>query len=512
MSNESNATAITTKLHSTPTHLHLVSVDIKSFAGINSENEDSALVVMFEPDDKNKLMLAEADQGKGKSSLLEAIKFIYTGSEPANAINSIANDKKIRAEFTDDEGNRFILKITKTGFGIEKVVSKAGGATETSVIKSPKNWLRENIGPVGVDPHFLKNMSGVNQIEWYRSLVSFDEIGAAKEQELIKAKKMHKEKRQAVGGEKNAMRKLLVATPYFKFDAAKKTLVETESFIEDKKRYSQDINEKIQQVNQRYNAAEIGFNKCSEALDDIVNAEKTIISIDADIAELERKITELKKQKADYEAEILEKKPLAETLDSKREAFNDVKAEVASLNAYVAEKTGFDNIINNYQTYLTALKAWQKADDDYNAAGIAIKELVSAACPTIEGVEVCISEDLDISEEMQKYKEENPSATKEQIEEYQVKLELRNRNGLYYLGKSVTELCESELWSLCTLIWKFQSIPAIFIENVANLGSDAVNIVDGFLQAGGRVYASLMNREQKNLKISFHSTLTDAVK
>ena len=76
--------------------------------------------------------------------------------------------------------------------------------------------------------------------------------------------------------------------------------------------------------------------------------------------------------------------------------------------------------------------------------------------------------------------------------------------GVYVNGKNMAYLSESELWDFCLQVWKLTGTRIVFIENSTSLGSAAVERVNWFAENGGKVFMSTMNRNYKEMKVSFH--------
>ena len=79
--------------------------------------------------------------------------------------------------------------------------------------------------------------------------------------------------------------------------------------------------------------------------------------------------------------------------------------------------------------------------------------------------------------------------------------------GIYYQGKSLAMLSESELWALFLLIWEQKDVSFVFCENVNSLGSDAVAILNKLVKEGAQVFASEMLRKQNHMEVSFSTKI-----
>lgn len=505
--------------NSTNNHLRLVKLEPTSFAGLNISNpEDQSLVIAFPDEGKNALIL-EGDQGTGKSSMLECLKFIFTGDEPENAINSITNDKKVKAIFSEKDGDiMYFIKATKTGYSIEKH-EKKDGTIEKSTVQQPKNWLRNKIGPVGIDPSFLKRMNPERQIEWVRDLIKLDAEKKEQESAIRKVIKQNYSKRRDANKNKKAKKQSLIASGYYLSDRLnKKEIIASDKYAEDVAKYAKPIEERQAEVSNIFEEANVNNNNLVSLRDKLNNP---IHGLHAQGNRLSEKSDKIRDQISQLQIELAENEVLIEStklscqeviaeielLMDAPEKLEEAKKTMEKMNEYIVAKTNFAAIQKTYSEYQELTSSWKDLDTELEVKEKELQAFILTITPDIPGLELCIPQDINVEDELSAFKDEYEDATPEQIAAKEKELKDKTREGIYYKGHSITELCESEIWGLCTMIWKYQNVPVIFIENVSSLGSDAIATINQFLENGGQVYATRMNRELKTMKISFEDHL-----
>lgn len=492
--------------YSTTNHMRLKFIKPESFGGINKESS----LAFFFPEDKN-ITVATGDQGTNKSSLLEAIKFIFTGYEPDNAINSIDNNKKIEAIFEEPgTGKKFEIRGTRTGFTITSI-SGSGPDAERAKIESPKEWLRNRIGSVGVDPSFLKSMGTGEQVKWVRSIVSMPDEAKAKEKELKEAIDKKRTEREGVGRIVKGHKTSLVGNGYFRYEKAKpKVLIETQAYKEGVLKYAESVDDKQAATSKAYEAALQKKSEYKNTQDGVDRWNEVVADWGNKISQLEEQLSIAKneKEKAQQQATLWSEKLKAE-FNNVEEEFAKAKADFDTLNTYVQEKIAFDTTKEAIAKYRTGIQTYDTITSDIEKLEEDYQLFVKQYNPPIEGVEVCISAGLDLKKELATFKEENEDATPEEIEAFTKSIHDKNKEGIYYKGHSISELCESELWEFCTMYWKSQGIRAIFVENLNSLGTNAIDSINVFAKNGGMVFASLMKRGQERMEVTFYNDMNE---
>ena len=150
---------------------------------------------------------------------------------------------------------------------------------------------------------------------------------------------------------------------------------------------------------------------------------------------------------------------------------------MSSLQELKISKAGYDTMLMSEKELETLTKQKETLTSEYEAANTELVEYIKSFTPDILGFEVKI-------------------ATDENTEE-----------GLFYTGKSIDQLCESELWEMCLLVWAAFDVRIVFAENLNSLGSNAIERLNWFVDNGGYVFATEMDRAEKNIKISVNTKI-----
>lgn len=490
-------------------HLRLVQVQPKSFAGIS---EDQQLVVVL-PDAEN-VMIAHGDQGTCKTSLLECIKYGLTGEKPVNSTNSKDKNEDVNFVFQDKDGNQIQIRATKSSYNIFKVENPGTTKESRSKIMSPKEWLRTNIGDIGLDPAGLRSMKPADQVNWIRGLVTMSEDELSLEESINKKIKDGTKNRRDVNGVRNSRKKILLASEYYKLkDKHGTTLLETEKYISDKEKYSMDANERHTNA---MNALEfVNIIKTEKAVkqQELERQQTRLETINKEIADLEEKLRLAKEmQKTTTDAISSIEVQLAdaryENLDNK---YEEARKGVDDINDYITQQAEFRSIQKEKAIYDEAVTTYDQLDDILKDLQNKRELFIQGLTPEIEGLEVCISSEVDVKDELSQYKENNPDATEEQIAAEKERLEKMNREGIYINGKSVYEVSESELLAFCIKLWKYSGVRMLVIENLSSYGTDAINTINEFAKAGAQVFASLMERGKDKMEISFYPQIPEKI-
>ena len=215
-------------------HLRLVRVNVENFGGINSDN---SLLITF-PDDKN-ITVVSGDQEVGKTTFLECIKFALTGNEPDGAVNATTKKKGVVFEFKDKDDVLFQIKVTNTGYSIFRIENPGTPSETKSKQLSPKEWLKNNIGTVGVDPAWLKTASIEEQLEWIRGLAEVDEETLKVEQDMKEKMSKLVASRTDTNRLKRTLLNTLKSTGLFTVEG-KNNLLPNERYNEKDRKYKED--------------------------------------------------------------------------------------------------------------------------------------------------------------------------------------------------------------------------------------------------------------------------------
>ena len=454
--------------------LMLKNFNIQAFAGISKNNP---IVISFP--EGHRFLKAQGDQGTNKTSTIEALKALLGENMVANAINKEDNDKRAAARFIGKDGLLYQVKITKTTFVLENIVTDAEGnpvldekgKERTREEKKPMSLIRTLIGPLGISPMKLKEKKAAEQIEWIESF-----YGASAEENKIKEAEIKKKisdaykKRTDVNRDCKKVDAVLEKNDYY----LRKQFWEGEFVKLEREKEVLDSIENKKKVSEDYIRAEEGLVTINKG---IFEAETEVTAMEAEIKRLTKaveekkiKITNLENRKKAGELYIEENKLVKE--EQKR-----LTDDLATIQALKSDKVSYDFMIEQEKEREKLLKEKKNLTDTYESASNELAEFIKGITPDIKDFEVCVAT------------EENP------------------REGLFYKNMSVSEMCESELWEMCLLIWAAFDVRVVFLENVSNLGSNAVERLNWFTENGGYIFASEMDRAEKNIKITINTKI-----
>lgn len=475
----------------------------ESFAGID---KSKGIVVVF-PEGKN-LVEYSGNQGAGKTSHLSILKHLF-GAEPIpNAVNK--TDGTISGELVIVKGDlKYVVKANKRNMVV--ILHQEDGTK--SKIDEPKTFMQKLIGPYGDDPMDLKNKKGKDQIKWVRSLFNLTKEEQETEDKIMDSYKKSYEERTEINKQLASLKTKLADTGYYNWDKENKCFTAIPKLEEDKKIISsgaadaEAINSTLRKAQEKYNES-VRCEFAMQGLNDDV-AKKNI-----DIATIEDKIKKLQE-----ELEV-ERSALANLQDRIKNGieynkqFIYAKDELASAqlaSQRLHENKALEVGIANAQRLLVDFDMKEQEslliNGKIDETQLLIKKMIKSFTPEIDGLEIKVASVIDAEFENQAYRATHPGCTDRDAFMHVEGLKTDNVDGLFCNGRSVAEMSESELYSLCIKLWEFMGVRVVFIENITSLGSEAIDVINMFAEKGAYVFYSQMDRKQKDLKINFHNKI-----
>ena len=459
----------------TSNRLVLRNIKINSFAGISKKDP---IIISFP--DGYRFLKAEGDQGTCKTSTIEALKSLLGANIAPNAINNEDNDKNALSRFVGRDGLLYQTKITKTTFTLENIVTDDNGEPildkgkeRTREEKKPKSLIKQLIGPIGIGPMELKNMDSASQVVWLQSHSTKDEAEIKAKQDEISAKaKTAYDIRTNVNRDIKKLDAVINTSDYFvnkedwnqKFNAIGSKEQLNKDF-EDKKEVADKYiraEERLKTVQNEYDTIGIevmAINSEIQRLQDALKEKALRSDTLMQSIEIGKKYLNDNKSVAEEQATITEKlKEIAE-LEIKKVSFDQVQEYVKERGQLVEDKA-------------TLTTAYKSASDELNTY---LKSFV----PNVEGLEIKVPTEED------------------------------TREGLYFRDKTIDQLCESELWEMCLMIWNSFEVSVVFVEHLGELGSNAIERLNWFVENGGYVFATEMDRAEKNIKITVNTKILE---
>lgn len=471
---------------STPNHIQILEYEVEGFGGVRPD-----MKLIFSLDGKP-IVGWEADQGRCKSSLLSGLIFSMGGPEAANSFNvSIDEETKkrkltrdIRLTFKDfrNPDITYEVRVTNTSFKVKHITKGADNKMTSGTVDAPKDFLNRMFGPVGLNPVDFSTKKGKDQITLLRQLYSFTPEDLKEEQNITISYKEKYAKRTLINNELKRLDGEIKSTGFHIWDPENKCFIESE-----KSKQAKVSIEKGIKSDAELNTAK---DKAQLRLNDKTRFEEALDTLNKDKAKCVSDIESLKAQLEAKEKELL-------ALEDRITKGKD------TLKGYETAKTELDTAWDNVQAQGT-LKLLQKSLTDADAAvkkyqdqedakininavldnlKIEKKKFISRFTPQIEGIEIIVSDDSI---------DEAP-----QLPE-----------GIYFKGRSMQELSESELWDFFMQLCHSLNIRFIFIENIQILGSNAVERINEFVKNNyGKVFYTAMDRNQKELQFTMHGQL-----
>lgn len=431
--------------------MKLKQLEVKDFAGINN---NSPVIIDFS---NSKLVTVEGDNGVGKTSVLNSL-LVACGQLSKENKNFVNNDSKkidINFSFVGKDRLNYEVRCTKSTFTL---------TYEGESLPEPISKMKELLGVVGVSPMEIKNKPLKDIIKW---LSNYSNKSAEEfEAQMLKIKngiKQSTQTRAEANKSFKAINEYLNEEPMFN------------NWEESEKKYAKPVDmEKL--------SAEL--KKAGDASDLVIRGEERLKSLKANRPDVEEEIEELQRK---LDAKKMELVQLDEAI-AKGEKF--AKDGVATKKNYDVVKEKYDNAHKEVVAYnkWQEIKNKKEEKDGYETISQQAdamekqliketKELQAEILPDIKGVEL-VTEDTH----------EDGIAKKE---------------GLYWNGRNVAQMSETEWWDIVLLIWRKYKVKIVVIDNYQSLGSDAVNILEKLNKDGCYILAAEMHRGQKTLEIAY---------
>lgn len=450
--------------------LRIKNVEVQSYGGIDKEKP---ILIVFEANEKS--LLAEGDQGRGKSSVLNAIKACLSYNLAPNAVNNKDNLILTGAEFIGKDGNHYRSKVRSKTLTVEQLVvdedgnPKLGKNNKPMLMeaKSPATLLRSIVGPLGESPMVLKEKKPSEHIEWIQRYYSqgADEF-KEKEAELIKAYKEPYLKRRDIKRDLDVLDAQIKNNEY---EVNKDEWIEKFELIGQKETLESKRSES-QKLADDYNRALLGLENLKTQPPILLSEIK---NIDEEISRLQKRLSEKNKELEVVTKRIESGEKFLNENKTAAEDYNKIIDQIAEIEKLEIHKNNYDALQLMIDNRDRKAKDVTELTKKYEDGLKAVEEFTKSFTPEIKGLEIKIGDEPAV----------------------------------IWNGRNIYELSESELWELALQIWDKFSVSVVFIENIGSLGTNAIERLQWFNQNGGYVFASQMNREEKNLKITINTEI-----
>lgn len=435
--------------------MKLKQLEVTAFAGINPS---SPVVIDFT---NSKFVNIEGDNGVGKTSVLNSL-LVACGQLSKDNKNFVNNDSQkidINFSFVGKDRLTYEVRCTKSSFKL---------SLEGESVPEPISKMKELLGVVGVSPMEIKNSKLPVIIKWLASYSNKSpeefEDAALKLKNGIKASQ---DTRATANKSFKALNEFLNEEPLFL------------NWAESEKKYAKPID--MAKLSKELKDA-------GDASDKVIRGEERLKQLKEDKPKLEQDIADLKLKLAAKENELVE---LDKNISTGQKFVDEGKV---TKKKYDEVKLTYDNAhkeVVAYNKWQEILKKKEERDGYETISQTAdakekqllkeMQELQAEILPDIKGVELVMEDTHDDG--------------------------VPKKEGLYWNGRNVAQMSETEWWDIVLLIWRKYKVKVIVIDNFQSLGSDAIAILEKLSKDGCYILAAEMNRQQKTLQIDYSPTL-----
>lgn len=400
---------------------------------------ETSVFIQFEP---KKAVKVAADNATGKTTLVDMLLLNLAAEGGDDLIKRLVNKQtgKLEGEleFIGKDRLKYKTRITKSQFILEY---------EGENLPSPKEKTRELLGAVGVSPMEIKTAPIDTVVKW---LAAYTTKGVEEyTRQLEKNKdgiKRFKDSRAAANKQCKAIKELI----------------------------SDHITEQAWKGNEAKFGRKIDIKELSAKLETARKKSDNYIKAETKLKEFKTRREQLMAELAEIEGKIEQAEDYIEKNKAAKTEYDQIKVQYESAAEQAAKHEWWKNI-----------KAKKSEMDEYEsiaqAADAAEKELLeerkalqAELIPDIKGLEILLDD------------EEGKNGRKA---------------GLYYNGFSLSQMSESEFWSLIMQIWRKNKVKIVVIDGFSNLGSAAVEMLDKLKKDGSYILYTEMKRGQEKISI-----------
>lgn len=486
----------------------LTKYEPKSFAGINEKNAAESIIVMF-PDQN--ICGFVGDQGTNKTSNLACLKTLLGGLLPENAINSEDDNLKASVSIAMEDGKILDATVDKNNFRLY-LTQEINGKPARVTVPSPKKFIQDLIGPLGVSPMFLKSMDGEKQVAWLRGIANLSEDQIKLEGEILTNYKTTFARRTQVNRDVKRLKSELGTSPFYDYDDKHNRFLENSGYqsvisLHEKGAGDEDaIRTQFEAATKEMNTLTSYRSRKEDLEVQKKKGEAAILATQSEIERLQKQLELQQSDLAELDSKITLGNEYIQSLEGAEDRLRVAQESMMNLNKFIQQKKHADDDTKRVAEYHGSLDEVVLLNEKLDKLEVAKMEFVQAITPEVPGMEVCVAKEMDVEFESEAYRLLNPEATEEDVSKHVMNLKVKNKTGIFFNGSSIAQLCESELWDLCLNLWEYTGVNVVFIENLHDLGTNAVEQVNKFAEKG-IVFYSQMERGQKDLQITFQSKI-----
>ena len=428
--------------------MKLKQLKVTDFAAINN----SAPVVFDFT--QSKFVKLKGDEGLSKTNLINSLLMACgmlgapDSKENKKFINDDTGKLELDMDFTGTDKYDYSVRCTKSVFSL----TYAG-----ENIPEPLTKIKQLLGVVGISPMEIKTKPLKEIVKWLSSYSnkSAEEFEAQMDKFKISIKSA-RESRAMANKSAKALNEFLVNEDLYI------------NWEESEVKFAKDVD--LKELSGKLDAA-------GKKSDKYIQSEGKVR------AQIDRKEV-LVKQIADLQKELLtvgeniaigtewleKNKTVKKDYDDIRKEYDNAAAKSIQYNKWQEVKRKAKDK-DEYETLS------QRSDAQEKELLQRVKELQAEIIPDLKGLEL-VMEDTHEDGVMKK-------------------------EGLYFEGKSVTKLSESQWWSVVLSIWRKYKVKTVVIDNYQSLGSGAVAILEKLANDGAYILVAEMDRKKKSLEIIY---------
>jgi len=487
---------------STPNNIQLMEFKPQYFGGIRPDMN----FVFYLGD--GPVVGFQGDQGLCKTSLLNCLILLLGGEEAVNAMNVTTDEKGKRQKnktasltFKDkrNENVTYEVRVTKTAYSVKKIELTEGASKPVTYnIESPKAFMRDLFGPIGISPMVLKEKDGKAQIEWIRSLYRFSKDELELERRITDNLKAKFKDRTAVNNDIKRLKNEVSNTGYYTWDEENKVFVANQKRQDDSKNVAEnlkgedEIKAAMEAAQENIRKRDLGVQTMERLVDDEKKCKQSIVDIEEEIKQLQLRLGNKRNELAEIEKRKTAGEEYNKQFENAQAEFDAAQQQMLNLGSLQIMKTKLEEADTKNKDFNTKTDTKITVTTAIDELRLARKQFIETFTPKIEGIKVIIDEGID-KNNAEEGEEDKPNPDKDLPE------------GIYYNDRSMQELSESELWKFFMLICKELGVRFLFIENSQNLGTDAANTINWFVNEGyGNVFYTAMMRGQKELQFTIN--------
>lgn len=439
--------------------MKLKKLEVTAFAGINPQ---SPVVLDFT---QSKWITASGDNAVGKTSLLNALLVAcgQLSKDNKDFINQDSNKIDIDFSFVGKDNCSYEVKVTKSSFKL-----MYDGVAQPEPISKMKSLL----GIVGTSPMEVKHKPLKEIVKWIAQYSN--KTPEEFEKQLLKLKegvKTSRESRASANKIAKAMKEYLSSEGY---------ITEAGEIMAKKWEESETKHETEPDLK----ALSAQLKSAGDKSDKYIRGEEKLKQLNQQRPSIVSEIDRLKKQLEEKEAQLTEHdkaitigtKFLEDNKADKKE-YDDVKKKYDNAAQDLADYNKWKEIKVKKKDMDDAETLSQKADAKEKELLQEVKDLQAEILPNIKGMEIITEDTMEDG--------------------------VLRKEGLYRDGHNVAQMSETEWCEVVAEIWRKYKVKVVVLDNIGVLGTKGVAVLEKLNKDGCHVLAAEMNRQQKELQISY---------